>query len=78
MVQWLLDEQLAFCLVPTKMDKLRQGERKPALVRLVKGLHLPANQPMVPYSSVTGEGREALLDWLGLALEIAETPTEDA
>jgi GTP-binding protein len=64
MIQWLLDEKLAFCLVPTKMDKLRQGERKPALSRLVRDLGLPLTQPLVPYSSQTGEGREALLNWL--------------
>jgi GTP-binding protein len=64
MVQWLLDEQLAFCLVPTKMDKLRQGERKPAITTLLRVLHLPSDQPVVPYSSVTGEGREGLLQWI--------------
>ena len=72
MVKWLLDEKLAFCLVPTKMDKLRQGERKPALVRLAASLQLSGEQPMVPYSSQTGEGREALLDWLWLVLETEE------
>jgi GTP-binding protein len=64
MVQWLLDEQLDFCLVPTKMDKLRQGERKPAITTLLRILHLPSDQPVVPYSSITGEGRDALLQWL--------------
>ena len=64
MVQWLVEERLPFCLVPTKMDKLRQSERRRALVGLVHSLNVPASQPMVPYSSRTGEGREALLDWL--------------
>jgi GTP-binding protein len=64
MVEWLLQEKLPFCLVPTKMDTLRQGERKPALVRLLEHLELPRDQPVVPYSSRTGEGRDALLDWM--------------
>jgi GTP-binding protein len=76
MVRWLLDEKLAFCLVPTKMDKLRQGERKPALARLVRSFDLPPDQPMVPYSSRTAEGREALLDWLERTLAGCRTPPE--
>jgi GTP-binding protein len=67
MVQWLRSERLAYCLVPTKMDKLRQGERKPALVRILAALDLPPDQPVVPYSSETGEGRAALLDWIAQA-----------
>jgi GTP-binding protein len=65
MVRWLRGEKLAFCLVPTKMDKLRQGERKPTLSRLVASLELPGDQAVVPYSSETGEGRQGLLDWIG-------------
>lgn len=64
MVEWLLQEKLPFCLVPTKMDTLRQGERRPALAGLLEHLALPRDQPVVPYSSRTGEGREALLDWM--------------
>jgi len=64
MVEWLRSEQVAFCLVPTKMDKLRHGERKSALERILSVLELPGDQPVVPYSSETGEGRLALLDWI--------------
>jgi GTP-binding protein len=64
MVQWLVDEQHPFCLVATKMDKLRQSERQPALRTIMKTLELPATQPLVPYSSQTGEGREDLLAWI--------------
>lgn len=64
MIRWLADEKLAFCLVPTKMDKLRQGERLAALRRILAALQLPGDQPVVPYSSTTGEGRASLLDWI--------------
>lgn len=64
MIEWLRSADLAFCLVPTKMDKLRPGERKPALARLLRHLDLPLEQPMVPFSSRNGEGRDALLDWV--------------
>jgi GTP-binding protein len=68
MVKWLLGEQLPFCLVATKMDKLRQGERAPALLAIVRALELPAGQPMVPYSSHDGEGKKELLGWIGRVL----------
>lgn len=69
MVQWLRDEALPFCLVVTKMDKLRQGERKPALRVITSALELPATQVVVPYSSQTGEGRDAVLAWMASVLD---------
>lgn len=71
MVQWLLDEQLPFCLVATKMDKLRSAQRAPALKAIVTALELPSTQPLVPYSVETGEGRKELLAWIGQTLEAA-------
>ena len=69
MVQWLRDEDMPFCLVATKMDKLRQSERSKALKAIAIALELPGTQPFIPYSSNTGEGRPALLAWMSLALE---------
>lgn len=69
MVRWLVAEAMPFCLVATKMDKLRRGERAGALGRIVAALDLPADQPMVPHSSQTSEGRDALLDWIDGVLQ---------
>ena len=44
MIEWLLAERLPFCLVPTKMDKLKRGARRAAMVRIVDALELPADQ----------------------------------
>jgi GTP-binding protein len=68
MVQWLHDEELPFCPVATKMDKLRQSERHPALRTIATTLGLAATHAVVPYSSNTGEGRAALLAWMDEAL----------
>ena len=74
MIAWLRDERVRFCLVPTKMDKLAQGERRPALGRLLSDLDLPGDLALVPYSSRTGEGRDELLAWLDLVLAPGQVP----
>lgn len=69
MVQWLRDEQMPFCLVATKVDKLATTKVQPALRAIARSLDLPETQPMVAYSSESGDGRNALLAWIGLALD---------
>jgi GTP-binding protein len=43
-------------LVATKIDKLPASKRKPAITALKREL----SRPVIPYSSVTGDGRDAL------------------
>ena len=43
-------------LVATKIDKLPASKRKPAFVALKRDL----SRPVIPYSSVSGDGRDAL------------------
>ena len=75
MVQWLLQVEIPFCLVLTKMDKLKQGERAkavPAVLRtLSESLELPGDLPILQTSSKSGEGQRELLDWIGWVLESA-------
>ncbi len=78
MIGWLRSERLPFCLVPTKMDKLHRGERRPALARILAALELPGDQPVVPFSSTTGEGREALLDWVAHTSSAGERAGRDS
>jgi GTP-binding protein len=69
MVQWLRDEQMPFCLVPTKMDKLGPNAGQQSVRRIVADLDLPPTQPVVPWSSTAALGRSALLAWIGQTLE---------
>jgi len=43
-------------LVVTKIDKLSSSKRKPAVASLKREI----SRPIIPYSSVTGDGRDAL------------------
>ena len=78
MIDWLRRESLAFCLVPTKMDKLSRGERSVRLADLLRDLQLPGDQPVVPFSSKTGEGRTELLDWIMRAVQQASRRVADS
>ncbi len=49
--------QIPTLVVSTKVDKLGKSERKPQLAALAEGFGLEASE-MLPFSSVTGEGKE--------------------
>ena len=80
MVGYLAKVGVPALIVLTKMDKLKQSERKKAVARTVAAMELEAEQ-LVPFSSRTGEGRDALLaaldDLLGDA-PAAKAPEEEA
>jgi GTP-binding protein len=71
MVKWLRLEELPFCLVASKVDKLGQSKRPSALRAIVDAPEVSPTQALVSYSSQTGEGRGALLAWMSDALEAA-------
>ena len=59
-IAWLLDGGRSPIVAATKVDKLKMGERVRALRRLRDGLGLAEGDEFIPYSSVTGEGRNRL------------------
>jgi GTP-binding protein len=59
-IAWLLSVGRPPIVVATKVDKLKMSERVGALRRLQEGLELVEGDAVIPYSSVTGEGRERL------------------
>ena len=56
MLQFLQDEGLPFVIITTKVDKLKRDEVTKSIQLLRKEFNLPATQPIIPFSSVTGEG----------------------
>jgi GTP-binding protein len=73
MVRWLREEQLPFCLVATKIDKLGQSKRGPALKTIASALGPIDPRSVLPCSSETGEGREAILAWMAQVLAARST-----
>lgn len=60
MVDYLARVGLPTLVVMTKMDKLKRSERKKAVTRTAESLDVDEEQ-LLPFSSKTGEGRDALL-----------------
>lgn len=63
-IAWLQSIGREPLVVATKVDKLKPSERVRTLRRLREELLLSDEQPMIPYSAVTGEGRQEV--WASL------------
>lgn len=71
MVGWLVKEDMPFCIVATKSDKLAVTKRPAALRMLTRELKLREDQPAVASSSESGEGHRELLSYIDAVLEAA-------
>jgi GTP-binding protein len=71
MVEFLATLNVPVLVVLTKIDKLKASERKKAIDSATAELEVDAEQ-ILPFSSRTGEGRDALLEALASLLDISE------
>lgn len=72
LIEFLESIDVTPILVATKIDKLPASKRKPAVAAFRRQL----NHPVVPYSSVTGEGRDLLWKRLLRVSRIEEAAAE--
>lgn len=70
MFQWLLYYGVPFTLVATKADKLAKSKRQQAANAAAKALGAPPYA--IPFSTETGDGRDALLTRIGQILQDSE------
>ena len=61
LLEGLLESGIPTLVVATKVDKLTKRQRKVQLDKIRRGFSLPEDLP-IPFSSVTGEGREDVWD----------------
>lgn len=64
----LLDAKKRFCLVFNKIDKLSRGAVKPQIVSHLQTLEISGSVGLIPFSSVTKEGKKELLAWVAETL----------
>lgn len=62
MLDWLLYYHLPTAILATKVDKLKPSVREAQLSELRAQLKFPEDGIFIPFSSVTKEGREEVLD----------------
>ena len=68
MLRYLTAANLPFAVVTTKTDKLNKTDRAKALQALADHPDIPADTNIIPFSALTGEGRDAVQSILmGLA-----------
>ena len=60
MINWLIESEIPFIVVATKVDKLNATNRKNNLAQLREELHFGDDDVLVPFSSQTKEGKEEL------------------
>jgi len=60
MAEWLRHYRLPTITVATKADKLSRGAQKQRLALIRRELKLAAEEPLLLFSAVTGQGREEL------------------
>lgn len=68
LVQWLETIGVPYLFAATKCDKLGKNALKTRLHEIQRRMGLPDDSGIVPFSAVTGEGRQALLSTLGAVL----------
>jgi len=58
------------CLVFTKADKVSRNKLDASIARALRGMELRQNTGVVPFSSVTGQGKRELWAWIESALAL--------
>lgn len=70
MFEWVLYYGLPFTLIATKADKIAKSKRRQAANQAAKLLGAPP--AAIPYSSESGDGKEAVLERIGQILQDCE------
>ncbi len=68
MINWLYDCEVPFTVVATKTDKLSKTALKEAITALEEGVFSGTGIEVLPFSSVTREGKDKLLEVISEAI----------
>lgn len=69
MFEWVEYMEYQPIIIATKADKVKPSEKERAIKRIRESLGADRDTIIVPFSSVTGEGRDEILDFLDQVLE---------
>jgi len=77
MMNWIKDNGFSPIVIGTKYDKLKPSQREACLELVKATLELTEDDVFIPFSSVTGYGRDDILEILEEACEYAESTQRD-
>lgn len=69
MVAWLTQTNQRFVIVGTKADKLSNNKLQASLARIKRTLAWQGEYDVLPFSAVTGRGKDALWRWIEETLD---------
>ncbi|MDA0708943.1 MAG: ribosome biogenesis GTP-binding protein YihA/YsxC [bacterium] len=64
MIEWLLKSERRFVIVATKADKLSNPKLQASMTRIKRVLSWQGEFDVLPFSAVTGRGRDELWQWI--------------
>ncbi len=74
MIEWLRETETPHTFVLTKADKLKHGKKMAAVKSFAAVLQTADDDPPIPYSAVSGEGRRRLWSLIDQRLARASRP----
>lgn len=64
MYEWICHNGYTPVIIATKLDKLKRSQVQKHIAQLRSGLALPKEIPVFPYSALSKQGREEILDYI--------------
>ena len=77
MFDWIKTYNYEPFVVATKLDKLKKSQIEANLTAIYQDLELSEDSVLVPFSSETREGREAVQELIDYVLDTEQTPSEE-
>lgn len=72
MLQWIRDHGYTPLIIATKADKLKRSQVAKQMAEVRKGLGLPADYRVIPFSAETKQGRDEIWDFIDSCLDAPE------
>ena len=60
MYDWIVDQGYSPIIIATKLDKIKRSQQDKQVKAIRQGLGLPPGTAVIPFSSVTKQGRDEI------------------
>ena len=72
MAEWIRANGFPLSVIATKLDKIKRSQVSKQLAGIRRGLSLSEEEKIFPYSAITKQGRDEILDYLDELLRAEE------